>query len=413
MGWILPALKSLHRPSRNARRMPKRNRSLSVENLEVRGLLSHAMPSLVTLPDVASNMVDGPGGDLWVAVNPPFGNVNVTIDRIALNGSITSFTIPGNTVLLSQLVDGYDGELWFAVSTSTSSANATVALDRISVTGSIASFPLPGVDNSVSLVTGPDGNVWFASDPGNTVPNMVVGNVTPAGQVTEIPVGGQSDFLNGLVSGPAGDVWFGVNGLSAAHQPVSEIGQATPAGPVKLFPLAGDSLDSIAAGPDGNLWFTATIGKRNWRSVVGRMTPSGGVTLFPIPIHDGVPEVVNGPSGRLVVAATDGAGTNEIFRVSTSGAVRRDQIPAAMNQAFYNYLGSAAGSIWFSDDPGSTVGQITANGMARTYNLPSSAHRNNNSVSALTVGQDGDVYVIDSLISRRDNDATVYRIWPR
>ena len=52
MGWFFCSWRSLRRRSRGSRRAPKRNRSLIVEDLEGRRLLSNAIQSLVTLPTV-------------------------------------------------------------------------------------------------------------------------------------------------------------------------------------------------------------------------------------------------------------------------------------------------------------------------------------------------------------------------
>src|SRR6266481_3664009 len=43
------------------------------------------------------------------------------------------------------------------------------------------------------------------------------------------------------------------------------------------IPTAHSSPTEITAGPNGNLWFTESIGK------IGRITPSGTITEYPIP----------------------------------------------------------------------------------------------------------------------------------
>src|SRR5437879_8902840 len=54
------------------------------------------------------------------------------------------------------------------------------------------------------------------------------------------------------------------------------IGRITPTGDITVFPLPARFVASIAAGPDGNLWFTE--GDR-----IGRLTPDGVLTEFPVP----------------------------------------------------------------------------------------------------------------------------------
>src|SRR5207248_628541 len=51
----------------------------------------------------------------------------------------------------------------------------------------------------------------------------------------------------------------------------------------------------IAAGPDGNMWFTAVNSNQ-----VGRITPSGTVTQYPIPTPDSSPQkIVAAPDSNL------------------------------------------------------------------------------------------------------------------
>ena len=159
MGWFFSSLKSLRRRSRESRRGPKRNRSLMLEDLEGRRLLSQAMHSIVTLPDASSNMISGPDGDLWVGVNPTPDTA--AIDRIGLNGSVTSFLVPENSA--------------------------------------------PGL--TMDLTTGPDGNVWFIADLyylTSSDNQVVIGKVTPAGEVTEFPpipvAAGQTAAANSFIS---------------------------------------------------------------------------------------------------------------------------------------------------------------------------------------------------------------------
>ena len=266
MGWFFSAMRSLRRPSRNVRRAPKRNRSLILEDLEGRRLPAPVLQSFATLPGGgSSNMVTGPDGDLWVGVNPTLTNPVAAIDRIGLNGSVTSFPVPGPA-------------------------------DSLSINW---------------LTTGPDGNVWFAADYATSPSSaqVVLGNVTPAGDVTEfppIPVAAGRDALAGdIVSGPGGDLWFGytVSNLKLPDfKSQNFIGQVTTAGAVTLFPISSYGphtplLDSIAAGSDGNLWFTEGPGKK---IVFGRMLPSGVVTRFPIgQVIDG--DIWNEPNGSFVV----------------------------------------------------------------------------------------------------------------
>ena len=76
--------------------------------------------------------------------------------------------------------------------------------------------------------------------------------------------------LNDIAAGPDGNMWF--------TEESGRIGRITPAGKVTEF-RSGISARSgpagIAAGPDGNMWFVESVGRR-----IGPITPAGVVTEF-------------------------------------------------------------------------------------------------------------------------------------
>lgn len=364
MGWILASLNSLRRPSRRA---PRRSRSWILEDLEGRRLLSQAVQSIVTLPTVGTTkMISGPDGDLWVAVSPEFNLA--AIERIGLDGSVMTFPVPGS---------GTEG----------------MSID--------------------SLTTGPDGNVWFDIDfgPGS---QLVIGNVTPNGVVTEFPpMPGVSQFAGNtsIVSGPGGDVWF-----LGSDQTENFIGRVTTAAAVAIFPISSFSskspLDvySLAVGSDGNLWFAEGMGKG---FVLGRMSPSGVVTWFPDAKLPGEADVENGPNGSLIVIGYSAKGRDEVFSLSTAGVITPYEIPRSIAGAFTTYLGPADGSLWFTNASGPTrLGDITASGATTTYNLSHFVRTRRTGVFAMAQGQDGNLYVADNANWLSSPTTFVYRLAP-
>ncbi len=321
MGRSVSSWKWLRRPSPPSRRAPNRGRSWILESLEDRRLPSHAVQPLVTLPGPSldsTNMIAGLDGDLWVGVHPTVNSS--AIDRIGLDGSVSTFAVPGDVTV-----------------------NA--------------------------LATGPDGNVWFIGDlnAASATSRVVLGNVTPAGQIAEfppIPVAAGQDgasFGAELVDGPDHDLWFSDAVLSATPQdPIvgqSFIGRATTAGAVTLFPVSASNsntggLFSLASGADGNLWFTEQIHGKG--GVLDRMSPSGVVTDIPIGrLSRGVVEVANGPNGSLIVTTQNArAQAEKVFRMTTAGTLTPYKIPAAISTAFSYYLGPADRSLWFTNQVG-------------------------------------------------------------
>ncbi len=278
MDWCFPSWKSLCRPSWETRRSPKRERLLTLEGLETRLLPSKAIQSLVTVPELTSNVISGPRGYLWVGAQ-------------------------------------------------TNSDNPTAAIDRIGLNGSVTTFPVPSPENSTdaylinSLTTGPDGNLWFIADPpaaigtNNYDNQIVIGNMTPAGVVTEFPPiplpSGQSASARSIISGPGGDLWFAYSVMTSQFQNQNFIGQVTTSGAVELFPIASSGANpiifSLAAGADGSLWFTESA----WPTIsaLGQFSPSGAVTFSTIPGVTGRRSKTGQTAASSWPAKTLGAGT--------------------------------------------------------------------------------------------------------
>src|SRR5262245_37775447 len=77
-------------------------------------------------------------------------------------------------------------------------------------------------------------------------------------------------------------------------------------------PTASSSPHGIAAGPDGNLWFTESSSNK-----IGRITTAGVITEFTIPTADSQSlSIVAGPDGALWFTEFN---TNKIGRISTAG----------------------------------------------------------------------------------------------
>src|SRR5436853_107325 len=83
----------------------------------------------------------------------------------------------------------------------------------------------------------------------------------------------------------------------------------------------------VAAGPDGNLWFSEVYGNQ-----IGRISPSGAVTEYPVPTLDsGAHGIVAGPDGNLWFAEL---GSNKIGRITTSGAVTEYPVPTSSSEPY-------------------------------------------------------------------------------
>ncbi len=95
----------------------------------------------------------------------------------------------------------------------------------------------------MTIVTGPDGALWFTEVQGD------IARLTTGGTLTQYPVpGGSSSRLGGIAVGSDGALWFTEN---------AAIGRINTGGKMTSFPIPGSANPvAITAGNDGGMWFT-------------------------------------------------------------------------------------------------------------------------------------------------------------
>ncbi len=147
----------------------------------------------------------------------------------------------------------------------------------------------------------------------------------------------------------------------------------------------------IAVGPDGNLWFTESLGNK-----IGRITTAGVITEFTIPTANSHPlGIAAGPDGALWF--TENA-TNKIGRITTAGAISEFALIGSHD------LGAIAagsdGALWFTEGIQSKIGRIAVNGAITEFNDPAFG-----SPRGITAGTDGALWFTEddsNLIGRID-----------
>jgi virginiamycin B lyase len=289
-------------------------------------------------------------------------------------------------------------------------------------------------------VVGPDGNIWFVE-----IGAKKIGRITPEGVITEFKLPpstqGGSGQLGQLIVGPDGNLWFGVQGGLTSAGDSSAIGRITPAGVITYFPLStlniqGTQPNGITFGPDGNLWFTATItqlsthpGGDTVTEVIGRMTPQGAVSefaLLALSSPDEVPGGITvGPDGNLWFTVFDprlGGTKAAIGRISPTSApgdtIRLFPLPAS-GEMPGDIVSGPDGNLWFTEAEFSASSQgnggvvsahlarITPDGVVRTFPLPGVTR----DPVALALGKDDNFWVCWADLATGKTDA-IARITP-
>lgn len=210
---------------------------------------------------------------------------------VSPNVSWATFTglglVLGNTYSVSVTVDDGQGH------TVTSSPTSLTVVAATPLPG-VIEFPLPTPNSGPNaIVAGPDGNVWFMETNRNTL-----GRITPAGQITEVPLPVASDNAS-IVFASDGNIWYNTR---------TDIVEITPQG-VLLHDYAipsaspGNSIGGVSVkliDSDGSIWYTEAYVS----DVIGRITPAGQITEFHSGLNEGAAQLIRGPDGNFWFQAT-------------------------------------------------------------------------------------------------------------
>jgi uncharacterized repeat protein (TIGR02543 family) len=191
----------------------------------------------------------------------------------------------------------------------------------------------------------------------------------------------------GIAAGPDGNLWFTESGGN-------KIGRITPAGVITeyLIPTTNSNPAGITAGPDGNLWFTEG-GEMGLGNKIGRITPVGVITEYPTPTASSRPNsIVAGPDGNLWFTEI---AVNKIGRITTAGVITEYLIPTANSQPFAITAGPD-GNLWFTESGvmgfNNKIGRITPTGIITEYPIPTAS----SGPAFITTGPDGNLWFTES-----------------
>jgi streptogramin lyase len=247
---------------------------------------------------------------------------------------------------LHAIVPGADGNIWFT-------EPFLFKIAKITTTGAVSEFG-SGISQTGALIggmtAGPDGNMWFTEYyfgfPNPADVNRI-DKITPAGFVTEYTAGitANSNAIM-IAAGPDGNMWFTESALN-------QVGKITTSGAATEY-SAGISPASgpyyITAGPDGNVWFSEI---NQSAKKVGKITPAGVVTEYSTGASGMPGPIITGPDGNIWFAG------NGITKMTTSG-VPTQYLAGTQTDAI---APGPDGNIWFAvNNPSPSIGQMTTDG---------------------------------------------------
>ena len=129
------------------------------------------------------------------------------------------------------------------------------------------------------------------------------------------------------------------------------------------IPVAANKPQWIAAGADGNMWFTESPG-----NAVARITPAGVVTEFTVPTVASNPQgIVGAADGNLWITEFNGS---KIARVTTAGAFTEFSTLFASDGPQL-LVDRGDGNVWFTGNVGNHVGfQGLTSGVSGETTIP-------------------------------------------
>ena len=200
--------------------------------------------------------------------------------------------------------------------------------------------------------------------------------------------------VHGIAAGPDGNLWF-------TEESFNRIGRITPGGAVTQFggffqhpglPPAGLPPGSfpyeIAAGADGRMWFTDR-GTTAATQSIGRITTGGSVSAFlgGISPSSGLGGIALGPDGNLWFTEQVG----RIGRITPQGVVTEFSKGLTAGAAPVEIAAGPDGNLWFTEESSqaSRIGRITPQGVVTEF---SNGITPGSEPAAIAAGPDGNVW---------------------
>jgi streptogramin lyase len=217
------------------------------------------------------------------------------------------------------------------------------------------------------------------------------GAITPT--ITEyssgLPAGAN---LEEIAAGPDGNLWFTEQANPGHVDLITTVGTITEFGTANGLTVNSNPF-GIAAGPDGNVWFTEVTGNR-----VGEITPSGSITEFGTanglsPSAD-LQDIAPGPNGALWFSEDGNMGkigridptTHAITEFGTANGLTANSTP-------YGITPGPDGNVWFTEaaSPG-RIGRINPTTHAISEFGTANGLTVNSQPLGITAGPDGNLW---------------------
>lgn len=236
------------------------------------------------------------------------------------------------------LAQGADGNIWFADFNSDK-------IGRVTEKGKFKTFDTTAnPTQSLQMVLGSDGNLYFATD------HSGIGKIVASGNTTFMNLIDNNTQPTAVTVGPSNEIWF-------AEWAGSNVGYFDSGGADHEFDAGFDGFSNtfgIAYGSDGRIWFCDPQHRR-----IGAINVDGtGRTFYTKKLTGSPDSIVAGPDGNLYFGEFE----NAIGVITTAGAITEFPLPAS--EGSFPVLGLAVGpdgNIWFANNEHAQIGRLQLN----------------------------------------------------
>jgi streptogramin lyase len=315
--------------------------------------------NVLSRASVTKTIVAGSANSVTATLNGVVASVTIALSNPAPNAGVPA-TVNVNVTALD--ADGdvivgpgdYSAPIHLAIADASNSG--TLSLSTTNLPNSAATATL--TYNGGTLASG------LAGAPAASVVATVSGAATQAATFTptptiyqfSIPVAANRPQF--IAAGSDGNMWF-------TESPGNAVARITPAGVVTEFtvPTAASNPQQIIGASDGNLWFTEFSANK-----LGRLTTTGTFTefstLFAPPPNDNPFGLVDRGDGTIWYVAN---GSSRIgFQGITSGAAGETSIPTA-NSGPYGIATAPDNNLYYTESAANKIGRIADLFSAQTH----------------------------------------------
>lgn len=145
------------------------------------------------------DLLVGPDGHLWFAHNLPTNGIG----RITIDGVLSEFFLSPE-IRPNKLTIGSDGHLWGTDFRHHQIVRFSLTHEEGKEKIKFQVYPLNSRSKITSIVTGPEGYLWFITD----IEGNKIGSMTLNGKITEYSFPYSNTYSNNLLLGPDGNFWF-------------------------------------------------------------------------------------------------------------------------------------------------------------------------------------------------------------